>query len=183
MHAHLSPLVLALSLMAKAVVYVLIATAFFLIMIFSPSKQHGRDLRALNRRLGYEFPVTNFDPLVTKLERLVTEKKGLDDPINISPLNLENDTFVEEVEDAYEYFTEGKLNITLRLLILFPLIDKAPNDGVVSFNELEAWFSHQARQRLNFTTQKELASRDKDGDGAISFMENLPQFSKEDIGT
>ena len=184
MHAHISPFVLSLSLMANAVVYALIATAFFIIMVFSPSRQHGRDHRGLNRRLGYEFRITNFDPLVSKLERLA-ENRGQEDPINstTSSFNFENSSFVDEVDDAYEYFSEGKLNTTLRLYILFPLIDKAPTDGVVSCKELEAWFEHQAHQRLIYTTQKEMASRDKDVDGAIAFNEYLPQFFKEDIGT
>uniref|UniRef100_A0A7N2MH93 EF-hand domain-containing protein n=1 Tax=Quercus lobata TaxID=97700 RepID=A0A7N2MH93_QUELO len=168
--------------MANAVVYALIATAFFIIMVFSPSRQHGRDHRGLNRRLGYEFRITNFDPLVSKLERLA-ENRGQEDPINstTSSFNFENGSFVDEVDDAYEYFSEGKLNTTLRLYILFPLIDKAPTDGVVSCKELEAWFEHQAHQRLIYTTQKEMASRDKDVDGAIAFNEYLPQFFKEDI--
>ena len=89
---------------------------------------------------------------------------------------------MDEVDNAYEYFSEGKLNTTLRLYILFPLIDKAPTDEVVSFKELEAWFEHQAHRGLNYTTQKEMASRDKDVDGAIAFNEYLPQFFKEDIG-
>lgn len=174
MHANISPFVLSLSLMANAVVYAFIATAFFIIMVFSPSRQHGRDHRGLNRRLGFEFRITNFDPLVSKLERLADNSK--------TSFNFENSSFVDEVDDAYEYFSEGKLNTTLRLYILFPLIDKAPTDGVVSFKELEAWFEHQAHRGLNYTTQKEMASRDKDVDGAIAFNEYLPQFFKEDIG-
>lgn len=182
MHANISPFVLSLSLMANAVVYTLIATAFFIIMVFSPSRQHGRDHRGLNRRLGFEFRITNFDPLVSKLERLA-DNRGQEDPINSKTFfNFENSSFVDEVDDAYEYFSEGKLNTTLRLYILFPLIDKAPTDGVVSFKELEAWFEHQAHRGLNYTTQKEMASRDKDVDGAIAFNEYLPQFFKEDIG-
>lgn len=170
--------------MANAVVYTLIATAFFIIMVlFSPSRQHGRDHRGLNRRLGYEFRITNFDPLVSKLERLA-ENRGQEDPIySTTSFHFENSSFVDEVDDAYEYFSEGKLNTTLRLYILFPLIDKAPADGMVSFKELEAWFEHQAHQRLNYTAQKEMASRDKDVNGAIAFNEYLPQFFKEDIGT
>ena len=113
MHANISPFVLSLSLMANAVVYAFIATAFFIIMVFSPSRQHGRDHRGLNRRLGYEFRITNFDPLVSKLERLADNSK--------TSFNFENSSFVDEVDDAYEYFSEGKLNTTLRLYILFPL--------------------------------------------------------------
>lgn len=168
--------------MAKVVVYTLLATAFVILIAFSPSKQHSHNhgSRGRNRRLGYKFSVTNFDPLVAELERLA-ENHGLGDPIN--PLNLENNSFPDEVADAYEYFSEGKLNITLRLIVLFPWLDKAPNDGVVSFKELEAWIAQQTLQGLNFRTQKELALRDRDEDGAISFREYLSQFSNEDLGT
>ena len=48
--------------------------------------------------------------------------------------------------------------------------------------ELEAWIVQQADDRLTYRTEKELALRDKDGDGAISFQEYNPQFSNEDLG-
>lgn len=167
--------------MAKVVVYTLIATTFIVLILFSPSKQNGRDYGGRrNRRLGYKYPVATFDPLVAELERLA-ENQGLGDPIN--PLNLENHFFPDEVAAAYEYFSEGKLNITLRLIVLFPLLDKAPHDGGVSFKELEAWIAQQAIQGLNYRTEKELALLDKDEDGAISFREYLSQFSNEDLGT
>jgi len=168
--------------MAKVVVYTLIATAFIVLILFSPSKQHGHHVYGgrRNRRLGYKYPVATFDPLVTELGRLA-ENQGLGDPIN--PLNLGNHFFPDEVAAAYEYFSEGKLNITLRLIVLFPLLDKAPHDGGVGFKELEAWIAQQAIQGLNYRTEKELALLDKDEDGAISFREYLSQFSNEDLGT
>lgn len=70
----------------------------------------------------------------------------------------------------------------MRLIILFPLLDREPKDGVVGFNELEAWISQRAMDRLNYVTQVELETKDKDGDLALSFNEYLPQFSKKDIG-
>ncbi|KAB1201273.1 TMV resistance protein N [Morella rubra] len=36
-----------------------------------------------------------------------------------------------DLADAYEHFSEGKLNITMRLKILFPFLDKALSDGVI----------------------------------------------------
>jgi len=69
------------------------------------------------------------------------------------------------------------------LIVLFPLLDKAPHDGGVGFKELEAWIAQQAIQGLNYRTEKELALLDKDEDGAISFREYLSQFSNEDLGT
>ncbi|GAV89096.1 LOW QUALITY PROTEIN: hypothetical protein CFOL_v3_32516, partial [Cephalotus follicularis] len=64
----------------------------------------------------------------------------------------------------------------------FPLLDKAPKDEVVSFNELEDWNIQQAHHMpILYRTQKEIAARDTDGDGAITFCEYLPQFTMEDI--
>ncbi|KAB1205108.1 hypothetical protein CJ030_MR7G016752 [Morella rubra] len=91
----------------------------------------------------------------------------------INPLDLKNDSFLCDLADAYEHFSEGKLNITLRLKILFPFLDKAPSDGVVSFKELGAWMAEQTLERLQYMTEKELASRDRDGDQAISLREYL----------
>lgn len=155
-------------------------TFIVLIVVFFPSSQHGRDHHGLSRRLGHNFRVATFDPLVAKIERLA-EKKELGGPVN--PLNLEDFSFTDEVAEAREYISEGKLNVTLRLMVLFPFLDTAPNDGVVSFKELESWLTQQALDRLSYRTEKELALRDKDGDGAISFRECLPHFSNEDIGS
>jgi hypothetical protein len=170
--------------MAKVVVYTLIATAFVILIVLfpsGPSKQHGQDHGGgRNRRLGYKFPAATFDPLVAELERLA-QNHGIGDPIKY-PLHLENHSFPDEFADAYEYFSEGKLNITLRLIVLFPLLDNS-NDGVVSFKELEVWIAQKALQGLNYRTEKELALLDKDEDGIISFREYLSQFSNEDLGT
>lgn len=166
--------------MAKVVVYTLIATAVIVLILFSPFKQHGHHVYGGRRRLGYKHPVATFDPIAPELGRLA-ENQGLGDPIN--PLNLGNHLFPDEVAAAYEYFSEGKLNITLRLIVLFPLLDKAPHDGGVSFKELEAWIAQQAIQGMNYRTEEELALLDKDEDGAISFREYLSQFSNEDLGT
>ncbi|KAG5229533.1 calcium-binding EF hand family protein [Salix suchowensis] len=137
--------------MGRVVVYVLITIAIIVFIASSPINNHGRTPPGLNRRLGSKFSKPNFDPLA-------------------------------EAEDAGEYLSDdGRLNITLRLLVLFPLLDKKPRDGLISFEELEAWNVVQARERLAYRTQREIQSRDKDGDGAISFKEYLPQFSDEDI--
>ncbi|KAF6136198.1 hypothetical protein GIB67_001607 [Kingdonia uniflora] len=48
-------------------------------------------------------------------------------------------------EDPEEYFSEeGQLDIEGRLRILFPLLDKSPEDGALSLSELEAWNVQQA---------------------------------------
>lgn len=128
------------------------------------------------RRLGYK--ALHFDPLVTRIERLVEEKGSsyhVDDPEHIP--------YVPEVEDADEFFDdEGNLNTTRRLIMLFPLLDNTPNDGLVSANELGAWIGQQAISRLSYRTDKVMSWHDKDDDGVISFTEYLPQFTEADIG-
>ncbi|KAG6746601.1 hypothetical protein POTOM_048961 [Populus tomentosa] len=165
--------------MGRVVVYVLITIAFIVFITFSPINNRRRTTPGLNRRLGSRFSMPDFDPLVVKMQRLAEEKgyAGAGDAINLG-----KNGFAKEVEDADEYLSDdGRLNITLRLLVLFPLLDKKPRDGLISFEELEAWNVEQARERLAYRTQREIQSRDKDGDGAIDFKEYLPQFSNEDI--
>lgn len=67
-------------------------------------------------------------------------------------------------------------------MVLFPVLDVAPQDGMLNAQELEAWLTQQAVDRLHYRTRRELELRDKNGDGSISFFEYLPQFTKEDIG-
>ncbi|MBA0610719.1 hypothetical protein Godav_011526 [Gossypium davidsonii] len=153
--------------MAKAMVYTFLAIAF-IIFFLSPSKRHDHHRMCLNRRLAHKV---SFDPLVSRIERS-TDDKGLS----------KNTTYVPEVDDAQEYFQDdGVLNTTLRLMILFPLLDNAPKDGYISAKELEAWISQQTIDRLSYRTYKAMFWHDKDGDGAISFSEYLPQFSTKDI--
>ncbi|KAI3410549.1 uncharacterized protein J3R85_018752 [Psidium guajava] len=161
--------------MAKAVVYTLATAALIAFIIFSPMGQKGHNHLGSNRRLGIKLSLPNFDPLVTELERRGEGRRAERE-------NPPASTGVGSPDSVDEYLTdEGKLNITLRLLFLFPLLDNAPKDGAVSFDELEAWNVGQARDRLSYQAQKELAFFDKDGDGGISFKEYLPQFSDEEI--
>ncbi|XVF10104.1 hypothetical protein REPUB_Repub07fG0154200 [Reevesia pubescens] len=161
--------------MAKAVVYAMLATAFIILFMFSPNNRHGHSRSVLNRRLGYKAP--RFDPLVSRIERSA-EEKGLS--YHVDPEHI---TYVPEVEDASEYFdNEGNLNTTLRLMILFPLLDNAPKDGSISAKELGAWIGQQAIDRLIYRTDKIMAWHDNNRDGTISFTEYLPQFTEDDIG-
>ncbi|KAK7293909.1 hypothetical protein RJT34_16788 [Clitoria ternatea] len=168
--------------MSKAVVYVLIATATLFFIYLSPltiEEEKGH----LNRRFGYKLVerAPNFDPFLTKIEREV-ENKTQDEHVPNIMFSLNSTTTINDVAETYEYLTSGgKLNTTLRLIILFPLIDRQPKDGMVDFKELEAWITQQAEERLNYLTQDELDSKDKNGDLAISFREYLPQFSEEVI--
>ncbi|CAK7324207.1 unnamed protein product [Dovyalis caffra] len=166
--------------MARVVAYVLITITFIVFITFSPINNHGRATPALNRRLGSKLSMPNFDPLVVKIQRVAEEKGHAGE--GGDAIDLDKNSYAKEVEDAGEYLSDdGRLNITLRLLFLFPLLDKQPKDGLISFEELEAWNIDQARDRLAYMTQREIQSRDKDGDGAISFKEYFPQFSNDDI--
>ena len=165
--------------MAKVVVYAVTATAILFLLLRSSDNHHEHKGRVLNRRFGFKIRdrFAAFDPLVTKIEREAGKNVhgGSTDP--------ENPRFVSQASDTYQYITAGgKLNTTLRLMILFPLLDREPNDGVVSLKELEAWIRQQAVERLDYITEKELESKDKNGDLSISFREYFPQFSVKDIG-
>ena len=162
--------------MGKAVVYVLTATVFALFFLISPSNFHNRSHQQATRRLGFKFPNPTFDPLVTEMERLAAEERG-ENAIGVDNQN-------HKIIDSYRnYYDEGRLNISLRLLVLFPLLDNSPKDGVISYEELSDWINGQAIERLNYRTTKQLEFYDKNGDDAISFHEYLPQFTEEDIGT
>ncbi|KAA8533585.1 hypothetical protein F0562_030981 [Nyssa sinensis] len=168
--------------MPKAVVYTLLATAFVIFLVFSRNKTNHKNHvpNGLSRRLGYKIPPLVFDPLLLKIERLSEEKGLLGN--ERSPVDGEMNPFSGHLDNIDEYFgDEGRLNITLRLISLFPLLDNAPENGIVDFEELQAWIVQQTINRLNYRTQKEVASRDRDGDEAISFAEYLPQFSDEDL--
>lgn len=189
--------------MSKAVVSLIATAAILFFIVLSPfnininknnnhEEQHTKGGR-LNRRFGYNKILERaptFDPLLTKIE-IGVEKKPQhydDNVVVVVPSThhhrLDGTTSVSEVAETYQYLTSGgRLNTTLRLIILFPLLDREPKDGVVGLNELEAWITQRAVERLDYVTQAELDSKDKDGDLAISFTEYLPQFSQKDIGT
>ncbi|KAI4337989.1 hypothetical protein L6164_016347 [Bauhinia variegata] len=175
--------------MAKAVVYVLLTTAFVLLMTLSPLIRDQRRGPSLNRRFGYDIQqrVPSFDPLITKIERSKEEHKqvvhdGDRHEPEPEPEPTANTSLYSDSADAYQSMTTaGRLNTTLRLMILFPLLDKEPKDGVIDYNELETWIIQQAMDRLDYMTNTELQEKDKNGDRAISFREYLPQFSEKDI--
>lgn len=164
--------------MAKGV-YLLFAAAIVALIVLSPFKprHHGH-----HRRLGFTGHVPIFDPLVSKMERYV-EEKGLED--HNHTIDTEHDLVIaNDVEEAQQYLNEaGNLNLTMRLVNLFPLLDVAPEDGFVSYDELKHWIVAQAMERMIYRTRRVMAENDRDGDRAISFREYLPQFSIEDIGT
>lgn len=88
-----------------------------------------------------------------------------------------------ELKGAYQYFNdEGKLNITLRIIVLFPWLDNLPKDGFVDFKEMENWNTRMAMERLNYRTQREIEARDKNEDGMIGFREYLQHITDEEFG-
>lgn len=166
--------------MGRAVVYLFLITAFAFFFVFYPSNSPDRNHQELTRRLGYKLRAPTFDPLVEEMERYA-EEHGSGRGRNA--ISGQRTTTANQVPDAYkDYYDEGRLKISLRLLVLFPLLDHSPKDGVISYEELSDWIIEQAVQRLNYRTRKELDFHDKNGDGAISFREYLPQFTEEDIG-
>ncbi|XP_050386929.1 uncharacterized protein LOC126803210 [Argentina anserina] len=162
--------------MAKAI-YLLFAAALIALIVLSPSspRHHGH-----HRRLGFSGHVPIFDPLVSKMERYV-EENALQDQNHT--IDTEHDLVIaNDVEEAQQYLSEtGNLNITMRLVGIFPSLDVEPKDGFVSYDELKHWIVAQAVERMIYRTRKVMAENDRDGDRAISFREYLPQFSTEDI--
>ncbi|XP_021843055.1 uncharacterized protein [Spinacia oleracea] len=164
--------------MAKgAVIYTLLTTAFVILILLPPS---SRSHNGTSRHVRL-FEGTYFDPLVTKIEHKV-EEKGLNDHLSRDYVHevVEVDVEVEEADKVY-FGKDGKMNLTLRLTTLFPMIDNSPKDGYVEFRELGVWNIMQAKEGLDYSTRKELELNDKNKDGFISFNELFPQFSEEEI--
>lgn len=120
-----------------------------------------------------------FDPIVTRIERLSHEKEA---KTTVEAAKEKEEE--EEDDDMFEeYFAQDRrLNTTMRIKFLFPLLDASPRDGFVSLKELQTWMMQQTEDNMGYRTAKELELQDKDKDGVITFEEYLPQFSKEDIG-
>ncbi|CAN7072023.1 unnamed protein product [Brassica oleracea var. botrytis] len=163
--------------MAKVVVYTLLATIFIIgvLLFLTPCKHNeAQSVEALiTRRLGRRLVMPVFDPIVTRIERLSREKEA----------NTVEAVAKEEKDDMFdEYFSQEKrLNTTMRIKFLFPLLDGAPRDGFVSLKELQTWMMQQTEDNMGYRTANELELQDKDKDGVITFEEYLPQFSREDI--
>lgn len=163
--------------MAKVVVYAILAATFIVLVLFAHKKQNRtQSIEGLiSRRIGRRLEMPVFDPLVTRIERLSHEKEAGTKTVEAAK---------EEEDDMFEeYFAqERRLNTTMRIKFLFPLLDAAPRDGFVSLKELQTWMMQQTEDNMGYRTAKELELQDKDKDGVITFEEYLPQFSKQDIG-
>ncbi|KAF7830739.1 45 kDa calcium-binding protein [Senna tora] len=159
--------------MAKVVVYAVIATAFlFFFVVLAPFlRDDHRKGPGLNRRFGYNIQdrTLSFDPLLAQMQRSNTN-------------NTTSASTRSGVIETYQFLiASGKLNTTLRLTILFPLLDRDPKDYSISFNELEAWIIRQSMDRLDYSTHVALDSKDKNADSSVSFREYFPQFSDTDL--
>lgn len=163
--------------MAKVVVYALLTATFIVLILLAPKKQNQTESieGLISRRIGRRLEMPVFDPLVTRIERLSHEKEA---ETNTAEAAKENEDDMFE-----EYFArERRLNTTMRIKFLFPLLDASPRDGFVSLKELQTWMMQQTEDNMGYRTAKELELQDKDKDGVITFEEYLPQFSKQDIG-
>uniref|UniRef100_A0A7N0TF75 EF-hand domain-containing protein n=1 Tax=Kalanchoe fedtschenkoi TaxID=63787 RepID=A0A7N0TF75_KALFE len=166
----------------KAVVLALAATAFIFLVYLKVDQQikanPAASRQAYSRRFGFKSHHLVFDPLVASMERQGVKIGGNDNASNPFKMN----GLASEVKEAYDYFNdEGKLNITLRIVVLFPWLDTSPKDGFVNFKELEAWNMRMATERLNYRTQREIEARDEDGDGTIGFREYLHHMTDNEI--
>ncbi|KAM3308957.1 calumenin-A [Capsicum chacoense] len=161
--------------MSKVVVTAKITAFIFLVVLFIKLNVNNSAYyytpKGLSRRLGLKIRDPIFDPLVAELEQKPKEKK-----------NINNSSERSRKKEDDKYFdNDGRLKTTLRLMVLFPILDVAPKDGFIEYKELEVWNTQQTIDRLHYRTWKEMEFRDKDGDGAISFSEYFPQFTNEDI--
>ncbi|KAK9724836.1 hypothetical protein RND81_05G101900 [Saponaria officinalis] len=172
--------------MPKAVVvYAILATAFLLLLsLFCHPHNYPQESRhiRIGRRLTGFGP--HFDPFVSKIEHKF-EDKGLN--VHADGYSKDNPLFknnnvgrVDEVDKVY-FKENGRLNLSMRLTILFPMIDNGPKDGFVGFNELESWIIMQAQEKLDYTTRKLVQAHDKNNDGFISFKDYFPNFSLDDL--
>lgn len=163
--------------MAKVVVYALLTITFIVLIFLAPKKQNQTESieGLISRRIGRRLEMPVFDPLVTRIERLSHEKEADTKAVETGK-DKEDDMFEE-------YFAqERRLNTTMRIKFLFPLLDASPRDGFVSLKELQTWMMQQTEDNMGYRTAKELELQDKDKDGVLTFEEYLPQFSKQDIG-
>ncbi|XP_010934862.1 uncharacterized protein [Elaeis guineensis] len=166
-----------------AVVYLLLVIAFVILLSFSRTP-HASQKRQHGRRLAHHH--ASFDPLVDKLERRAEERGLLDTDTFQEMLHAffhdQNRSEVPEIGVFEEYFgEEGRFNVTERLMSLFPLLDRYPQDGKISFQELEFWNRKQALDRLIYSTNRQMKLHDKDRDGAVTLEEFLSYLPKEEI--
>lgn len=153
--------------MAKAVV---VATVYFVLVmtLYQAIKDNDRTFNSYRaaRRLGYNNLPPHFDPLLERIDE--------------SSLDKNTD---ESLQDDSEYLNDdGSLNVTYRIMVLFPFLDVEPRDGFIEYKEMEFWIVHQAIDRLNFRTKKALELHDKNGDGLVSFSEFLSHITNKDNG-
>ncbi|KAK4366025.1 hypothetical protein RND71_013905 [Anisodus tanguticus] len=154
--------------MSKVVISTIItAFVFFVVLFIQFLKLNHTNAyytpNSLSRRLGIKNRYPIFDPLVAELER---KSKGNNKADNSSRRS-------HKKEDDKYFDNDGRLKTSLRLMVLFHILDVAPKDSFIEYKELEVWNTKQAIDRLHYRTRRELEFRDKDGDGAISFNEQM----------
>eukprot|EP00271_Cylindrocystis_brebissonii_P008437 TRINITY_DN2271_c0_g2_i1.p1 TRINITY_DN2271_c0_g2~~TRINITY_DN2271_c0_g2_i1.p1 ORF type:complete len:437 (-),score=73.26 TRINITY_DN2271_c0_g2_i1:242-1552(-) len=81
-------------------------------------------------------------------------------------VSLHDDPYVQD-----DYEPRYDLNVTYRLMTLFPEIDTHPPARYISVDELTEWQLLQARRASMHRSDRELEAADQDGDGKISLKE------------
>eukprot|EP00899_Mesostigma_viride_P024717 jgi/Mesvir1/542/Mv11399-RA.1 len=121
----------------------------------------------------------SFDPLVTKHDHAVHYKQEDDARKEKRPPRLWDNNAQDpyEGEPFEEYINYMDLdyddfNVTDRLLILFPQVDRN-HDNYIDLDEMQDWHVEQALNSSMRRAERELDRNDLDGDGLITLSEYL----------
>lgn len=179
--------------MAKLTTPILIyatLTALFLLLLlrstpqlpsssYSPTRRHHRRLKLRSPSNSQHHHSIPFDPIVADIERH-REDLYLTPPAPGHEASPE----WEEFMDAEDYINDEKrFNMTDRLVLLFPSIDKNPRDGFLSVEELTEWNVAQTDKEILHRTERDLDAHDKNKDGFVSFEEyETPKWTPQVSG-
>ncbi|KAK9052613.1 hypothetical protein SSX86_029243 [Deinandra increscens subsp. villosa] len=177
----------------SVIIYITLAFLLLLLLSHSPNKSSRRTPPRRHRRLKLRSnlsTITNhhvsFDPLLADIQRKREDKlwekthffNGHDyEPEEDEPgsrFQPEWEGFVDPEDYSNNNNNEHKLNITHRLVLLFPRIDVDPADGFVSEGELTEWNRGQSHREVVHRSQREMELHDKNHDGLVSFDEYQP---------
>eukprot|EP00249_Psilotum_nudum_P007146 c20341_g1_i1 orf=235-1464(+) len=102
-----------------------------------------------------------------------------------SNFESEPDSVPWDYMDPEDYLNnEDEFNISQRIVMLFPLIDDNPHDGMISREELEAWHLQAALKQAHYRTDRQMEVYDKNHDSLVSFSEYrsfvAPHYAEND---
>lgn len=196
----------------KALYVYLLLGVVSLVVIWNGGKEaHNGGSGALHRRVGpgrrlklrssfshaKHEPVA-FDPLVAEMERRrddrewerhYIEKDKFDrndnHPHHDAAPAAESQPEWEDFMNAEDYLNdEDRFNVSHRLTMLFPNVDVAPADGLLSNQELKDWHLRQALQDVLHRTDRDIELYDKNHDGFISLGEyEPPSWVRDSVNT